>query len=430
MLSQLDLRKSSTAIGIASALLLGATSVEAEGPYGFLKIGNYALNPDNSNEIVLYVPALTLVYAPSNETIEKPKTYDRRQKSKYRMVTTQDGIRLWVLDVDINVDPSVRARYDFFVNRRIPLCKDRDACREIWRRFNRARDEGDGWNALWARTAGRFKSTTGDVHEVEIDHNRTWDSGFLPRFRNGLTIEDAGFITVLDRAHPVYRFTTQELAALSTECSETRVSRNREQVLSTVHTHLKGSVEASIDIPVPTALARSVLKALGLDGKISAEAMAEWDRVSETETTTDETVQYGATDQAWKVATVTIERRSRSEVGADADYVPFGGLLVKKVFECSGGTPKDLETALFLLSFSPAADDACSTEEGISLWFDDKIVANTLGLSKDPALTGLVSIGTQHEHFKLLDYITDQCVAKSVASYIVAEINRSKPRRY
>ena len=105
------------------------------------------------------------------------------------------------------------------------------------------------------------------------------------------------------------------------------------------------------------------------------------------------------------------------------EYVPFGQIIVRKVLQCDKKSQsKKMTDAAFGVEFFPMNDE-----------LRDPIIVDR-GMIKDLDLGddqdwGLVSINDQINHSKLLDFFLKKEIPKSVANFLIKEINVAEPRR-
>ena len=223
-------------------VLLFPLNIVHAGPEGYLKKGTFALNPENQRDIFLYIPGKTLLFKIQDEEIQVGSIAFPDQQRTYLNAITQDGINVLVWSNEVKKDIESLSRFDFFVNRRLPLCLTADSCEEIWSKFNRVSDEGDGWLAIWPGAGGKFKEQIGNIQKVRMDAGG-WDDGYIPAKRNGLSIEDYGYITNLKRTHPLFSFHEEELQDLNTSCGQQIYSTNRNELFTKIETYGKVSAK-------------------------------------------------------------------------------------------------------------------------------------------------------------------------------------------
>jgi len=203
-----------TVIHVLLFIALVGPKLAHAGPDGYLRKGTYALNPDNKRDIFLYIPRKTPLYSIGSEEITIGSQAFPDLKREYVQATTQDGIHVLVWKDEVNRNITSLNKFDFFVNRRLPLCLTLVSCESIWSKFNRVSDEGDSWLAIWPGAGGKLYENISGNQKVEIDAGG-WEQGYIPLKRERLTIEDYGYITNLNREYPLYRFTKSELDGLN-----------------------------------------------------------------------------------------------------------------------------------------------------------------------------------------------------------------------
>ncbi len=400
-------------------------------PVAFLKKGTFAINPDNNRDIFLYIPGKTLLYQiqDKKEKIGSIAFPDRQRF--YLNAITQDGINVlvWEDEVERNIEDNL-SRFDFYVNRRLPLCLTDSSCEEIWTKFNRISDEGDGWLAIWPGAGGKFAEQAGRIQKVKIDAGG-WMEGAIPAKKNNFSIEDYGYITNIRRAHPLYNFREIDLQELSTVCGQQRKTINRKEIFSSIETYGKMSANISIDPAsaaikiIPKKYVKLLLNSLGLEASISAEAFLEGNWKSENKNTEESQIIYGNQNECWKIKDVYIEKRTISELGTDSDYAPFGRILIKKMFTCQAGEKSRLKYASFLLSFYNA-EGSLVEDSSIFIAVDQDTAKQEFNFKSEPLHRALVSIDYKMEHFAVLDYFLQKGIPKSIGNFYIKEINRSR----
>ena len=402
------------------------TSVGAQ--EAFLRKGTIALSPDDEQTLFLYVPGQTLLYNLGTLKNIRSKTYGRREN--YQLATTQDGIRVLVRKSDIRKDVEALEKYHFLVNRRMPFCETVEACNNIWNVFTTVTDEGLNWSTLWPRTAGKFMSSeNNDSRSVSVSMGSAWDDGFIPNRRNGLKLEDSGFITVLHRQYPAYELVETTHQELASPCTHERSQKDIVSLLDKVEVYAKASVGVDFDVAsglgkkIPKNFAKSLLSFLGLEANISAEAFVDGNWKKETTRKTTDDIIYGNRDQEWQVKTVEIRRRSDD---SPETYRPFANAMIRKVLQCEAGQPIEMKFASYFLTLFPEYEE--ESPALITINVDTKRIED-LKLPNNPLDKGLVSINTQTSHYKLLDFFIDKSVPKSIANLFIKEINVTEARR-
>lgn len=402
------------------------TSVAAQ--EAFLRKGTIALNPDDEQTLFLYVPGYTLLY--NLGTIKGIRSRAFGDRENYQIATTQDGIRVLVRVPDIRKDVEALEDYDFLVNRRMPFCETAEACNNIWGVFTTVTDEGLNWSALWARTAGKFTgSENSDSRSVRVLMGGAWDEGFIPSKRNGLRLEDSGFITVLHRQYPAYQLEETINQELASPCTHEQSQKNIVSLLNKAEAYAKASVGVGLDVAASSRnkisknLAKALLSFLGLEANISVEAFVDGEWKRETAQKTTDNIIYGDKDQEWQVKFVEIHRRSDS---SPETYRPFASAIIRKVLQCSAGQPTEMTFASYFLTLFPEDDSESPAPIRINL---DANSIEELKLENEPLDRGLVSINRQTSHHKLLDSFIDRGVPKSIANLFIKEINVTEARR-
>jgi len=423
----------SLSVGYAILFFLFVVPLANAGPDAFLKKGTFAINPSNNRDIFLYVPGKTLLYQVQNkkEKIGSIAFPDRQRF--YLNAITQDGINVlvWEEEVEMDIEDNL-SRFDFYVNRRLPLCLTESSCEEIWSKFNRISDEGDGWIAIWPGAGGKFAEQTGRIQKVEIDAGG-WMEGAIPAKRNNFSIEDYGYITNLRRSHPLYKFKEINIQELSTVCGQQKTTINRKEILSRIEVFGKMSANISIDPAsaatkiIPKKYVKLLLNSLGLEASIGAEAFLEGNWKNENENIEESQLIYGNQNECWEVKDVYIEKRTISEIGTDSDYVPFGHILIKRVFDCQAGDKSRLNYVSFLLSFYDTKG-AIVEDSFIPLALDQNTVKQEFNFESEPLPKALLSIANKMEHFAVLDYFLQKGIPKSIGNFYIKEINRSRSK--
>ena len=230
---------------ISVVLLVGVQFAHAD-PDGYLRKGTYALDPDNRRDIFLYIPGKTLLYSIKSERIRIGSRAFVNQQKTYIQARTQAGIDVLVWEDEVKTNMDNLSRFDFFVNRRLPLCLNLASCDSIWSKFGRVSDEGVGWLAIWPGAGGKLYENTSGNQRVKIDAGG-WEEGFIPLKRQGLTIEDYGYITNLKRAYPLYRFSKKGLDGLSTTCGETLTNNKSNELYTKIEAYGKLSAKMTAD---------------------------------------------------------------------------------------------------------------------------------------------------------------------------------------
>ena len=415
-------------IGFAVCMLTTfCTAVHAQ--EAFLKKGTLALDPTDSRTLFLYVPGYTLLYDLGKKKNIRSLKFGTTES--YQAVTTQDGIKVLIRTKDIRRDvDEINEKYNFLVNRRMPLCETREECRTIWNDFNEVGDEGSHWSALWPRTAGRFLgSEKNGVRSVEVSVGGTWEKGFIPTKRNRLPVEDAGFITMLNRMHPLYRFDQLPSQNLDSPCGHVRSQTNKVNLMKNIELYSKISLSAGLGVAgdnflkkIPKNFLSTVLSFLGVSAAISVDAFVDGSWKKKTTQEATNTIEYGAPNEEWRVKTVSIMRR-REPVVSDSSYAPyepFGSALIRTVLKCDAGQASDMKYASFLLSRNPESVEEVPAPAVIRM---DSGTVQRLQLPNRELDKGLVSINTQRSHGELVDFFLAEGVPKSIANLFITAIN-------
>jgi hypothetical protein len=412
---------------ISTLFLIQSAYAQNNGLMGFLRKGTLANDPANELRIFLYIPGYTLLYD-FGDIIQIPSKRANKLVP-YRAVTTQDGIRVLVREKDIRQDIEALDPYDFLINRLTPYCETPDVCRVVWNSFPRF-TEGDEWDSAWPRVTGSFLGEQHtDVHAVELSISGKKEKAYIPKNYKNLPLEDYGFITYLNRGYPTFKFTNEEISNLRSECGHEKLTSSTTETFSKIETYAKASVNASIDVSnalsraLPKSVAHAVLSFLGLSANISAEAFIDGSWKKENREATTDNIFYGDRNEHWTVNSVWIERRRDN--GTDG-YAPYGSMLIRKVFSCRANQVIEMNFASILLTIFPK-------DTSIPAYPNDPIILDTNTIIKaklpnEPNDGALLSINTQTSHHRAIDYFRELGVPKSIATFIIKELNRAKPR--
>lgn len=397
-------------------------------PDGYLKQGTFAINPEDERTLFLYIPAKTLLYSlkPDKACIGSEAFPDRQLE--YQKAITQDGIEALIWDKVINTNADIVDRYDFFVNRRLPLCLTPESCEEIWKKFNLISDEGEGWRAIWPGSGGKFREKVGNIQKVRIDAGG-WEDGYMPAKCGGFSIEDCGYISKTNRAYPLYRYTTKKMTELSTQCGQTVIEKDKIKIYSKVEAYGRLSADLSLDPTsivtkyIPKKYAKKLLEMFGLEANIGVEGFIDgsWKRTNESDET--RTIKYGNENESWVVKDILVDKRTISELGTDSDYKPYGRVLIKKVYVCRSNEQVDLNYISFLISFY----DQSGKQKGsiIHISLDKNNLPQEFKLKNTPRPKALISVGERADHFKIIEFFLREGIPKSIGSLFISELNRS-----
>ena len=403
------------------------TYVIANAQEAFLKRGTIALNPEDRRTLFLYIPGYTLLYDLGETTTIRSRSFGT--KKEYQYATTQDGIQVLVRKQDIGKDVEILKKYNFLVNRRMPLCETETDCGNIWNNFPDDIDETSTWSALW-RSAGNFLRREREedlTREVKVSVGAVEQEGFIPTKRHGIRLEDVGFISLLDQKYPLYRFQEKSIDELNSDCGQESI--RRESLFKRIEVSAKASATVGIGInenTSKTSLKRyvgSVLSFLGLRAvNISAETVVEGE--TRKEINDDVTITYGNKDQQWLIKTVNIEKRS--DMDGDS-YQPFGTVMIKKVFKCEAGHPTEIMLVSFLSTFASETPENIQSIININ---PSRIKELELKKGHDhhKGYKGLVSANSSESHSKLIDFFLGKDISKSVANLFIKEINVAVPQ--
>jgi len=411
-------------------IILHSNSVYSE-PSGYLKQGTFAISPEDERTIFLYIPSKTLLYDLKEDKIKIGSSAFPDRQNSYRKAITQDGIEALIWDQVISTNGNIVNRYDFFVNRRLPMCITENSCDEIWRKFNLRSDEGEGWKAIWPGAGGKFKEEVGNLQKVSMDAGG-WEEGFIPSKRGGFTIEDNGYISKTDRAYPLYKYLATTMYDLCTQCGQTVIDKDKSSLYTKLETYGKASANVSIDPTtlatkyIPKKYAKMLLEIFGLEAGVSLEGFVDgsWKKTAESETT--KIVKYGNEHESWIAKDVYVEKRAISDLGTDSDYKPFGRVLIKKVYKCRSNEKVDLNYISFLMSFYDENGKQESNIIKISL--DKQNLPNEFKLKNETKPNALVTIDKRADHFRIIEFFLQEGIPKSIGSLFITEFNRSSPK--
>ena len=405
----------------------------ANAQHAFLKKGTIALDPTNPTTLFLYVPSYTLLYDLHAET-RHIRSRRSRTTTEYQLATTQDGVRVLIRRPDIRTDVDSLRGYDFLVNRKMPLCETIQSCSDVWSDFeDRDGEDGNDWSPLWPRVAGSFEPSStanGSTHRVSVSVGGIDVLGYVPTHRHGTLIEDAGYITRLDREYPLYRFTEYVRPELSSPCGYQQKTSKKTTLLSGIgaHASASASLRAGSDSgkPISANLAKTVLSFLGLDALLTVEAVVTGNLEATSSKEGENVVVYGTRGEQWSVRSVTIGRRPFSATETLGDvYEDYGTMMVRTVLRCDAGQATEMTFASFLLAPYSAMNGEESEPIVLNLNPD---TIERLQLPNDHLDKGLVSINTQRSHGKLIDFFLSEGIPKAIANFIIGEINVTKPR--
>lgn len=413
--------------GIVCALLIiFSVNSEISAYDGYLMEGTYSLNPENHLQISLYIPGQTLLFDIGEEAVHVASPFEFEGR-EYLPATTQDGIRALILKKAIRLSNSALNKYDFVINRPIPFCREESSLSRIWMKSRRA-FEGEGWSLLWARNAGTILEKLESSYKVSMRFSGGIVEGYLPRERQGVSIEDLGYITLLENgAMPDYQFDDNRHYELCTSCNERILQRNREKLLTEVHGCIKASASISLDpaVAIPTPLkpfVKKILKYLGLEAEIGVDAFIKGEFKKTEEHGVETTLSYGSQGESWQVKSVAVRKAVKSGSEGSYEYHNIGSMLIKKIYTCAGNELDKLD--YFYALFTPANNP--QNIQKIKLSYD---IIKDLGLDKDKRYPALVSIADQSDHYKLVDYfVLEEKIPKGISNYLIKEINLSRPR--
>ena len=208
---------------IAFVLLVSTSAVSADAQQQLDAYidgtGLGALDPSDQTAIFSYLPRLTLLFELGDETIQVRQQTAPQNMRPYRRAITHDGIEVLVLDDGVSINRKVEnlKKYKFLVNRLMPICRRPEDCGKInlWENFKSGLRRGPGWYTVEASQGGKFPEDADEPTHVKGD-NTIWAiqlhdnvSGWVKRYvqspRGPHNIEELGYITRLDRRHPLFR---------------------------------------------------------------------------------------------------------------------------------------------------------------------------------------------------------------------------------
>ncbi len=423
---------------VASVLLLAAvagTSIaiaSAKEPSGYTMIGLGLLDPEDPNKIIGYTPGLTLLYDLSEQPVHIRKRNDPTKRRPYRRATTQNGLDVLVLDEGGTISRSVDAldKYNFLVNRPLPACYRRSKCSGIWLDFDRGKRGGPGWYTVYARQAGKFAEVgpdpDTDTWEVSIHDNIDgWVPRFIPAKKDDRSVEDLGYITRHKRLHPLFRFSEMEGSQLNTSCNQQVEERQIDKLLVELRAFAKLGAEASVQPTIPLPFAKTILRFLGVDAEVKAEASAEGEVTFDRQTTTETAIMYGAANESWETKSIRIERVREGDSAAEPLYRHYGNMLVRKVYHCEGNTKDYMLNANFTI-FLGGIDVAVDFEDPLPPINFNAHVVKQIGLRADPQFPAMISLDGQEDYDRLMAFLlVERGLPRSVAHFIMKEINLS-----
>ena len=424
-------------LGIFAALCGTADSVLGSPPAAYTTIGLGGLNPASRTDIVAYVPGLTLLYELGQQSVNVRKRNDPTVRRPYRAAVTQDGITLLLLDDTNTIERRVSklARFEFLVNRPLPVCMRPDGCAalNLWNRFDAGKSFGIGWYTVWPRQGGKFIAESPDPDEpfweVEfLDNLDGWVRRVIPSKKEHRSVEDLGYITRLDRPHPLFRFEEVAGKRLTTQCTETVRKLSRDDLIAELRVFGKLGAEIAAQPNIPIPFGNKLLKFLGVDAEIKAEASIEGSATFTMKRESETEIRYGAVGQSWVTKSVRFERVREDRSLISPEYEHYGNILIKKIYACEGDVRtymRNVNITIFLGDMNAAVD----FEDPLpALNINHQVVENIIGLQPNPEYPALVSLKGQKDYNKIMSYLLlEKGLPRSIAAFIIKEINLSPP---
>lgn len=405
-------------------------------PDAYTTIGLGGLDPKDKS-IVTYVPGLTLLYVLGDDTVPVRKHNDPTKRRPYKQAITQDGIKLLILDEDDSIerDVSTLRKFQFLVNRALPACKRLDVCiaHNIWEKFDAGKRGGSGWYTIWARQGGKFMSHSpspdDQFWEVKIlDNIDGWVTRYIPAKKNNRSIEDLGYITRLDRPHPLFCFSEVEGVHLNTDCNETVKELTAKDILAEIKVFGKLGAEVTAEPKIPLPFGKHILKFLGVDAEIKAEASIEGDAAFSYSRNSEAVVSYGAQGQCWESKSVRIGRVSDDSITSSPNYVHYGNMLIKKIYDCEGDVKAKLRNVNITIYLGDIGSPVDFKDPLPPLNLNQEVIKVVVGLKPNPEYPALTSITGQNDYDKLMSYfLLKKGLPRSIATFIIREINLSPP---
>ena len=432
--------------GIAVVLLVSTSAVSADTQQQLDAYidgtGLGALDPSDRTAIFSYLPRLTLLFKLGDKTIQVRQQTAPLNKRPFRRAITHDGIEVLVLDDGESINRNVEnlKKYKFLVNRLMPICRRVEDCKNIdlWEKFESGKRRGEGWYTVEASQGGKFIEDKDEPTHVMSD-NTIWAirlhdnvSGWVTRYvqsqRGPRNIEELGYITRLDRKHPLFRVYRNPSETLETRCGQETRTLSVSEFTKYVELFALVGGELGVD-NVPLPFANRLLKLFGVEGKIEAKASAEGRVTFKAQTENTETVIFGASGQSWVTRTFNV-RRLMVDDSNSSQYKDYGIIVSRVTYDCDGQTRSAMRNAAFTIYLSDG-DEPIDFENPMPILNVKPDLIQQLGLKppdyprnvSQPALVGLRGA---NDHERLMSFLTtERGLPRSVAAAIITEINRS-----
>ena len=431
---------------IAFVLLVSTSAVSADAQQQLDAYidgtGLGALDPSDQTAIFSYLPRLTLLFELGDETIQVRQQTAPQNMRPYRRAITHDGIEVLVLDDGVSINRKVEnlKKYKFLVNRLMPICRRPEDCGKInlWENFKSGLRRGPGWYTVEASQGGKFPEDADEPTHVKGD-NTIWAiqlhdnvSGWVKRYvqspRGPHNIEELGYITRLDRRHPLFRVYRESSETLETRCGQETRTLSVSEFIKSVELFALVGGELGVD-NVPLGFANRLLKLFGVEGKIEAKASAEGRVTFRAQTENTETVIFGASGQSWVTRTFNVTRLIVDNSNS-SQYKDYGKIVSRVTYDCDGQTRSAMRNAAFTIYLSDG-DEPIDFENPMPNLNVKPNLIQQLGLKppdyprtvSQPALVGLRGA---NDHERLMSFLTtERGLPRSVAAAIITEINRS-----
>lgn len=429
---------------IAFVLLLSTCTVSADARQNLDAYidgtGLGALDPTDRTAIFSYLPRLTLLFELGDNTIPVRQHSAPLNKRPYRPAITHDGIDVLVLDDGESINRKVEnlKKYKFLVNRLMPICRRVEDCRNIdlWEKFESGLRRGPGWYTVEASQGGKFiedepTHIQGDstIWAIRLHDNVSgWVTRYVQSQRGPRNIEELGYITRLDRRHPLFRVYREPTETLETRCGqETKTLSVREFTKNIELFALLGGSIGVDNIPLP--FANKLLELFGVEGKIEAKVSAEGRVTFKAQTESTNTVIFGASGQSWITRIFNVKRLVVDDPNG-SQYKDYGKVISRVTYDCDGQTRSAMRNAAFTIYLADG-DEPIDFDNPMPNLNVMPSLIRELGLSppdyprtvSQPALVGLRGA---NDHERLMSFLTtERGLPRSVAAAIITEINRS-----
>lgn len=401
-----------------------------------------ALDPSDRRAIFAYLPRLTLLFDLSEETTRVRQQTAPLSRRPYRGAITHDGIEVLVLDDGESINRQVDnlKKYKFLVNRLMPVCRRFEDCRnvDLWSRFQSGLRRGPGWYTIEASQGGRF---VGDADEPTLaeagstiwairlhDNVSGWVTRYVQSQRGPRNIEELGYITRLDRKHPLFRVYREPSEILETRCGQEIKTLSVNEFVGNIELFARVGGGFSVDnIPLPYA--NRLLQLFGMEGTIEAEASLEGRVTFKAQSENTNAVTFGASGQSWVTKTFSVKRLMADDRNG-SHYKDYGIVISRITYECDGQTRSAMRNAAFTIYLSdgdetidfgnPMPDLNVKPDLVHQLELQPPDYPRTVS---QPALVGLRGA---NDHERLMSFLTtERGLPRSVAAAIITEINRS-----